>query len=168
MSATKVKYGKPVPLLVDAKGFPDGRAVLFEIWKETGGNKDKIDEINGAVRREKGIGQWEPKFKCEPKVPLKDKITPPPQKEQYSFTAIIDKGETNEKKTQGTPIEFTFPLEIFVQDTSGQPLNDVKFTVTLSDGNKKNDVVRNGRIKIEDAPAGKFTLELEGYDFVFI
>ena len=167
MSVTKAKFGKPVPLLVDAKGFQDGRAVLFEIWKETGGKKDKIDEINGAVRREKGMGQWEPKFKREQNLPLKDKLSQQPQKEQYSFTATVDKGETNEKKTQGTPIEFTFPLELFVEDVKNKPLNDVKFTVTFSDGTKKDGVLKNGCAKLEDAPAGKFTVELEGFDFVF-
>jgi hypothetical protein len=167
MSVTKAKFGKPVPLMVDAKGFPDGRAVLFEIWKETGGNKDKIDEINGVVRREKGIGQWEPNFKREPTVPLKDKISPQPQKEQYSFIALMDKGEANEKKTQGTPIEFTFPLEIQVEDVNGKPINDVKFTITFSDGSSIDSVLKNGYAKIDDAPAGKFSVKLEGYDFVF-
>jgi|GEM_PF-2373654 hypothetical protein len=167
MSVTKVKHGKPVPLLVDAKGFQDGRAVLFEIWKEAGGNKEKIDEINGAVRREKGIGQWEPKFKREPQMSLKDKISPQPQKEQYSFTAIIDKGTDKEKKVQGPPIEFTYPLELNVLDVSGKPVNDVKFTITFSDRSKKDGVLKNGHAKIDDAPAGEFTVELEDFDFVF-
>lgn len=167
MSVTKAKYGKPVPLLVDAKGFQHGRAVLFEIWKETGGKKDKIDKINGAVRREKGVGQWEPKFKRDPQMVLKDKISPQPQKEQYSFTAIIDKGTDNEKKVDGTPIEFTYSLELHILDASGKPVNDAKFTITFSDKSKKNGVLKNGHAKIDDAPGGEFTVELEDYDFVF-
>jgi len=167
MSVTKAKFGKPVPLLVDAKGFKDGRAVLFEIWKQAGQNKERIDEINGAVRREEGIGHWEPKFKREPKLPLKDKISPQPQKEQYSFTATIDKNTADEKTVQGTPIEFTFPMELRVEDKNGKLLNDVEFAVTFSDGTKKKGMLKNGYVKIDDAPAGKFTIELDGYDFVF-
>jgi hypothetical protein len=101
MPVTKAKYGKPVPLLVDAKGFPNGRAVLFEIWKEVGGKKEKIDEVKSAVRNEEGTGQWEPKFKREQSLPLKEKLSQQPQNEKYSFTATIDKDTKNEKKTQG-------------------------------------------------------------------
>jgi hypothetical protein len=167
VTATKVKFGQSAPLLVDANGFQDGRLVQFEIWKQTGQSKEKIAELNGVVRSEKGVGRWNPQFKREPKLPLKDKITPLPQKDQYSFNAFVDKGTTDEKTTQGTPIEFTYPLEIYIEDVTGKPLNEVKATVTLSDGSKKNCVLKNGLAKIEDAPTGKFTVELEGYEFVF-
>jgi hypothetical protein len=167
MSATKVKYSKPVPLLVDAKGFQDGRAVLFEIWKETGGKKEKIDEVNGVVRREKGIGSWEPKSKRENQLPLKDKISPQPQKEQYSFIARIDKGTDQEKKVEGTPIEFTYPLEIYLTDEKGIPMGEIECAVTFSDGNKEKGMFKNGCLKLTDVPSGKFNLELENYDFIF-
>jgi hypothetical protein len=167
VTPTKARFGKPVPLLVDAKGFPNGRLVEFEIWKQSGQNKEKIAEVNGVVKQEKAVGYWEPSFKREPRLPLKDKITSLPQTDQYTFKAFIDKGTADELTTQGTPIEFTYPLEIYVEDVNGKPLNGVKFTVTLSDGSKKTDIFRNGHVKIEDAPVGKFTVELEDYDFVF-
>jgi hypothetical protein len=157
-----MKYGKPVKLLVDAKGFPDGRLVVFEIWKETGQNKEKIAEVNGVTKREKGIGYWEPPFKLEPEMVIQKNLSQQPQKDQYSFVAKID-----DKTVQGGPIEFTYPLELYVEDENGKPLDCVKFTITFSDGSKKKEVFRNGRAKIEGAPAGKFTIELEGYDFVF-
>jgi|WetSurMetagenome_2_1015567.scaffolds.fasta_scaffold278061_1 hypothetical protein len=168
MSVTKAKFGKPVPLLVDAKGFPDGRAVFFEIWKESGGKKDKIDEITGVVRREKGTGNWEPKIKREESLPLQDKLNMQPQKVKYTFIAIIDKDSKDEKKTQGTPIEFSYPLEISLVNLSGKSLKDIKFRITFtSDGSSKEGILKNGYVKIDDAPSGKFTVKLEGYDFVF-
>jgi|APFre7841882654_1041346.scaffolds.fasta_scaffold03530_6 hypothetical protein len=162
MSANVRKFGKPVRLLVDAKGFPDGRLVVFEIWKQSGSSKDKIAEVNGVVKREKGIGEWEPPFKREPSLPHEQKISQQSKKDQYSFTAKID-----DKTTQGGPIEFTYFVELFIVDTNGNPLNEVKITITFSDGTKKQDVLKNGRVRFDDVPQGKFTTELEGYDFVF-
>jgi len=161
------KYGKPVGLLVDAKGFANGRLVVFEIWKEASGKKEKIAEVNGVVKGEKGVGQWQPTFKREAQLELKEKVGQAPQKEQYSFVAFVDKGTPNEKKVQGTPIEFVYPLEISVLDVSGKPPKDVKFTIKFSDGSSKEGVLRKGHATIDEAPAGKFTVKLEGYDFVF-
>ena len=162
MAAVERTFGKPVSLLVDAKGFPDGRLVHFEIWKQAGQNKEKIADVDGVVKREKGVGQWEPSFKREPQLPLKDKINQQPQKEQYSFTAKID-----DKSVQGTPIEFIYPLEIYIEDTSGVPLDNAKFSMTFSNGTKKQGTLKNGRFKFEGVPAGKFVVELEDYDFAF-
>jgi len=166
MSAKRVRYGKAVPLLVDAKGFQDGRVVIFEIWKETAGKKEKLDELNGTVRREKGLANWEPKFRRESKIALKEKISPNPQKVQYTFTAIIDKGTSSEKKVQGTPIEFTFPISIYIQDESGNPIDNAECTITFSDGSSKKDTVKNGILKV-DAPSGEFEIKLDDYEFVF-
>lgn len=162
MSAIVRKYGKPLKLLVDAKGFKDGRLVLFEIWKQSGQNKSKIAEVNGVVKREKGIGEWVPSFKPEPTSPLEQNINQQSQKEQHSFTAKIE-----DKSVQGGPIDLTYCVELYIVDTNEKPLDDVKITITLSDGAKKQDVVKNGRVRFDDVPAGKFTTELEGYDFVF-
>jgi hypothetical protein len=162
---TKAKFGKPVPLLVEAKGFPDGRAVIFEIWKEVGGKKDKIDEIFGSVRREKGIGQWEPKIKREATLSLSDKVASQPEKEKYGFIAFINKGEDNEKKVQGSQIEFTYRLALQLFDVAGKPIDEAKFTITFSDKNKKNGVLKNGLALIDNVPGGVFIVELEEYDF---
>ncbi len=167
MSATKVKYGKPATLLVDAKGFPDGRLVQFEIWKQTGQKKEKITEVNGVVRREKGIGQWEPPFKRAVSLPLKEKLSQQPQKEQYSFIAFIDKGEKDEKKTQGTPIDFTFPIGVCLRDESGNLIDSAECTITFSDGSSKKGIVKNGLVELGDAPSGKFVVKLEDYEFIF-
>jgi hypothetical protein len=110
----------------------------------------------------------EPIFKREKWLGLKDKLSPAPQKVQYSFTAIINEADKNKKKeSKGTSIEFTFPLELYVEDATRHPLNGVKFWVTFSDGSKKEGVFKQGCGKIDDAPAGKFTVEIEDYEFIF-
>jgi hypothetical protein len=40
----------------------------------------------------------------------------------------------------------------------------VKYVVTLADGTKKRGKFKDGHAKIEDAPYGKFTVEVEGAD----
>jgi len=177
MSVTKAKFGKPVPLLVDAKGFKDGKAVLFKILKKTGGNEILVAEITSVVKREKAAAKWEAHeakfatgelvFKQEEWLGLKDKLSPTPQKDQYSFIAIINKDEKDEMKTQGTQIEFTFPFELYIEDATRHPLDGVKFWVTFSDGSKKQGVFKKGYGKLDDAPAGKFTVEIEDHEFIF-
>jgi hypothetical protein len=163
MSVTKVRYGRPVKLLIDFQGFPDGRIVQFEIWRRRDGKEEKVFEVYGVTKGGKGIGEWDTPFKeRKESLPLEKTATQQTQQEKYFFIAKID-----DKEAKSPDMEFTYSLEIYVEDVNGKPLSDVKYTVTLSDGSKKNDVVRNGRIKIEDAPAGKFTVELEGYDFIF-
>ena len=166
MSVTKIKYA-PVTMLVDAKGFQDGRLVQFEIWKETSGKKEKIADVNGVVRREKGVGRWQPSFERETQLPLQEKVSQHSQKEQYSFTATIDKNTPTEKVVQGTPIEFTFPLTIFLTDEANSPIESAELTITFSDGTIRREIVRNGRLSFDDAPSGKFTIKLEGFEFVF-
>jgi hypothetical protein len=162
LAAAERNYGKPIELLVDAKGFPDGRLVKFEIIKEVDGKKEKIAEVNGVTKREKGIADWEPPFKLLPKSSMKDKLGQNPPEEKYSFVAKID-----DQKINGGPIKFSFPLDIYIEDENGLPLDNVAFTITFSDGSKKKDTLKKGRAKFEQAPAGKFSIELEGYDFVF-
>jgi hypothetical protein len=162
-----VKYGKLATLLVDAKGFQDGRLVVFEIFKQAGSKKDKIAEVNGVVRREKGIGRWQPQFERETQLPLEEKVSQQSQKEQYSFTATIDKNTADEKTVEGTPIEFTYPLSISLKDESDTPIEDVDCTITFSDGSSRKEKVRNGYIKLDNAPSGKFTVKLEDYEFMF-
>jgi hypothetical protein len=90
-----------------------------------------------------------------------------PQNEQYNFTATIDKNTPTEKTVQGTPIEFTYPLEIYLEDENGVPIDEADCTVTFSDGSKQKGTLRKGRAKFTDAPSGKFSLEIENYEFIF-
>jgi len=79
MSATKMPYGRPVKLLIDFQGFPDGRLMQFEIWRKKGGKEEKVSEVYGVTKGGKGIGQWipqPPQVKEHKEVlPLEEKIS---------------------------------------------------------------------------------------------
>lgn len=162
MSETKLPYGKPVKFLVDFQGFPDGRLVLFQIWRKKGGNEEKVTEVYGVTKGGKGVGRWTPVIKRKEALPLQEKITEQVEAEKFYFVAKID-----DQEVKSGDMVFTFPLEISLKDTKGKPVNDAKYTITFSDGSKKEGTFNNGRANIQDAVSGKFKLELKDYEFVF-
>jgi len=162
MSAAKVPYGKPVKLLIDFQGFPDGRLVQFEIWRK-GLEEEKLSEVYGVTRAGKGIGTWNPQLEEREEVmPLKETVNQQVEEERYFFIAKID-----DKEARSEDMVFVYPLDIYLENTNAQPVDGANYTITLSDGSKRNGVFKNGHAKLEKAPAGKFKLELEEHDFVF-
>lgn len=163
MSTTKVPYGRPVKLLIDFQGFPDGRLVQFEIWRRKDGKEEKFSEVYGVTKRGNGIGWWIPRLE-ERKValPLEEEIKETVGEEKYYFLAKID-----DKEVKSGDFQFTHILEIYLEDEEGKAIDGVEYTITFSDGSKKKGVITNGRAKIAEALSGKFKLELKGYEFVF-
>jgi len=163
MSETKLPYGKPVKLLVDYQGFSDGRLVLLEIWRKKGGKEEKVADVYGVTKEGKACGKWIPLIEREEVLPLQEKIDEPVEEEKYYFIAKID-----DQEVKSGDMVFTYPLDIYVEDADGKPLDGVKYTVTfLSDGSKEEGEFKNGHAKFADAPPGKFKIELEDYEFVF-
>jgi hypothetical protein len=162
MSATKVPYGKPVKLLADYQGYPDGRLVQFKIWRKKGGEEKEISAVYGVTKGGKGIGRWIPQVERKEILPLEEKISQPVEEEKYYFIAKID-----DKEVKSEDFVFTYSLEVYLEDEDGVPIDDIEFTVKFSDGSKEEGIFRDGRVRFEDAPPGKFTLELEYYEFVF-
>jgi hypothetical protein len=162
MPATKIPYGKPVKLLVDFQGFPDGRLVLFEIWRKKGGKEEKVTEVYGVTKGGKGVGRWVPVIKRKEVALLEEKASEQAEEEKYYFIAKIDKQESKSRDTV-----FTFPIAIYLADEAGKPLDGAKCTITFSDGTEEKGVFKNGQVKFQNAVSGKFKLELEDYDFVF-
>jgi hypothetical protein len=161
MSETKLPYGKPVKLLVELQGFPDGRLMLFEIWRKKGGNEEKVSDVYGVTKGGKASGKWIPVIEREAVLPLVEKISEQVEEEKYYFIAKLD-----DQEIKSGDMVFTYLLDIQVADTDGIPVNGVEYTVTFSDGSKENGVFKDGHAKFEDAPLGKFTIELENYEFV--
>ena len=162
MSATKLPYGKPVKLLIDFQGFPDGRLVLFEIWKSKGGKEEKVTEVYGVTKGGKGIGRWIPLIERKEVLPLEEKINEQVEEEKHYFIAKID-----DQEAKSGDVVFTYPLDIYLKDTDDKTVHGAKCTITFADGTKKEEEIKNGHAKFKDAPAGKYKLELEGYEFVF-
>jgi hypothetical protein len=163
MSATKMPYGRPVKLLIDYQGFPDGRLVQFEIWRRKGEKEEKMSEVYGVTKGGKGIGQWNPLLEERKGVlPLREKIQEPVEEEKYFFIARID-----DKEAKSEDMMFAYPLHIYLKDLDGKRVDGAKYTISFSDGTKTRGLTKNGYIKLQSAPPGKFELELEAYEFIF-
>jgi len=157
ISATKVPYGKPVKLLVDSQGYPDGRLVQFEIWRKRGSNEEKACEVYGVTKGGKAIGTWNPKFKKRANHrPLKKEKQVVNTEEKYFFIARID-----DQEVKSSDIIFVYPLKIFLKDIDGNPLDGVKCKIKLSDGSTRQTIFNKGVVEIKDAPIGKFEVELD-------
>ena len=162
MSVTKLPYGKPVKLLIDLQGFSDGRLVLFEIWRKKSGNEEKVTEVYGVTKGGKGVGRWIPLIEREEVLPLQKKIKEQVEEEKFYFIAKID-----DKEIKSGDMLFTYLLDISLQDMDDMPVDSVKYKVTFADGSEKEGEFKNGHAKFEDAPTGKFNIELKDYEFVF-
>ena len=162
MSETKLPYGKPVKLLVDYQGFPDGRLMLFEIRRKKGGKEEKVTEVYGVTKGGKGVGRWIPLIERKEILPLEEKVSELVEEEKYYFIAKID-----DQEAKSGDMVFTYPLDIYLKDTDDKPVHGAKCTITFADRTKKEGEIKNGHAKFKDVPAGKFKLDLEVYEFVF-
>jgi len=156
---TKLPYG-PVKLSVDAIGFEDGRLVQFEIYRKKGEKEELVDQVNGAVVGQKAEAKWIPKAE-ERRITLvgdSAEAGEVPEDEEYYFKAKVDDFEVVSER-----FEFAYPLEIYLKDEGGRPLNDLKFEIEFSDGNKREGIIKDGYVKVKDAPKGRFKVKIEGY-----
>ena len=159
MSAVKVPHGKPVKLLVDYQGYPDGRAVKFEVFQKKTQGEEKVAELFGATRGGKACVFWHPNL-SEYKVTLKENAGDVKQVDdvKYYFTAKLDGNEV-----KSTDIEFTCDLDIFLEDADGNPLDNLDCKITLSDGSSRQEKFLKGFLELKEIPRGKFKIEIDGY-----
>jgi hypothetical protein len=153
---TKIPYGRPVKLLVDLQGFPDGRLVQFEVWRKKAQGEEKIAELYGSTDADKGAAFWNPDF-GERTIKLTETPTFEKVDEKYYFIAKID-----DKDTKSQDFELTFPLSLHFEDDQ-EPLDDVEFTITFPDGSKRNGKFSKGVAEFTDVPLGEFKIEVKGY-----
>lgn len=156
--SVKLPYG-PVKLVVDAIGFQDGRLIQFEIWMKKGGEEKLVAQVNGVVRSGRGEAIWIPPQE-EYRVTLSKEGQGKGREEaeEYYFKAKID-----DLEVKSPPLIFTYPLKIYLEDEDGSPLDGVKYTITFSNGSKREGVLQRGCAEIKDAPKGKFKIQVEGY-----
>ena len=160
MGQVKLPYG-PVRLAVDAVGFQDGRLVQFEIWMRKGGEEKLIDQVNGVVRGGRGEATWiPPQEEHKATLSIEDREGNVEGVEEYYFKTKID-----DLEVESPPLVFTYPLEIYIEDKDGKPIDGVKYMVTLQDGSEIRGVLQNGYARIGNVPKGKFKIRLEGYRF---
>jgi len=155
--AVKVPYGKPVKLLVDLQGFPDGRLVEYKVFRKTSSEEEEVAKLNGVTRGNKALAIWQPDFLQGTTFELDDKPSTAIINEKYYFIAKID-----DKEVKSGDMEFTFPLMLFLKE-DGEPIDGVKCKITFSDGTKNEATFSKGFAEFTGVPLGKFTVDVEGY-----
>jgi uncharacterized Zn-binding protein involved in type VI secretion len=158
----KAKCGDEVKLIVDVKDFDDGTPARFIIWEEdVDGENDFIDQVEGEVQGDKVEAVWV-YSPGEVEGDLKKEVEEEEGEPKYFFSVDIE----GEEARSGI-LTFTYVLEIYLEDGEGKPLDDVDYTITLSDGTQRKGTLKDGKAIIEDAPFGKYRIEVEGYDLIF-
>ena len=153
----KAKIGDEVKLIVQSKDFEDGTPVSFLIWESKGSQETVMAEMDGKIQGNKAEAKWKHSFQdSEEDLEKEVQEDDPPE---YHFVVNIE----GEEKASGI-LSLTYPIDIYLEDEGRKPLDNVKYVVTLSDGAKKKGKFKDGHAKIDDAPYGKFSLEVEGYD----
>jgi uncharacterized Zn-binding protein involved in type VI secretion len=157
----RAKCGEKIKMTVETKDFEDGTPARFIIWEEdVDGENDFIAQIDGKVQGDKIEADWiySPE---QLELDLQREIEEEEGEPEYFFSVDIE-GE----EARSEILTFTHSLDIYLVDENGKALDNVEYTVTLKDGTKKKGKLKNGSAKIDDAPYGKFTVEVEGYNFI--
>lgn len=161
MTVKQLSYGKPVPLLAEFSGFPDGRCVQFEIWKKRDqGGDEEVTELYGATKGGKARAEWQPGY-GQVGIILKDTDTGQQIQETYHFIAKID-----DQEVRGEDFAFTGNLNVYLLEKKGkrsQPLDNVQYTIKFSDGSKKTGKFSKGFAIFRDVPLGKFKIKVNFY-----
>jgi uncharacterized Zn-binding protein involved in type VI secretion len=157
----RAKCGEAVEAIVETNGFEDGTPADFIIWeKDVDGRDDFIAKVQGEVRGNKVTFEW--KYSPEQlELDLQKEVEEQEGEPEYYFSVDIEGNESRSKL-----LTLTHTLEICLETELGEPLDGVKYTVTLSDGQKRTGKLKSGKAIIEDAPYGEFSVEVEGFYFI--
>jgi uncharacterized Zn-binding protein involved in type VI secretion len=157
----KVRIGDEVKLIANVKDFEDGTPAKFLVWERKGSQDTVMKEIDGEVRGNKAEIAWRHEFE-DGEEELREEVEEVEEEPEYYFVVDV---EGEEERSEA--LKFMYPLDIYLEDEDGNPLDDVEYKVTFSDGTEKKGKIKDGHAKIEDAPYGRFVVEIEKYDFVF-
>jgi uncharacterized Zn-binding protein involved in type VI secretion len=153
----RARIGDEVKLIVQSKDFEDGTPITFLVWERQGSKETILAQIDGEIQGNKAEAKWKHMLEdSEEKLEKEVQEEEPPK---YYFVAEVE----GDEKASGA-LEFTYSIDIYLEDEDGNPLDNVKYVVTLSDGTKKKGKFKNGHAKMDDTPYGTFSLEIEGYE----
>jgi uncharacterized Zn-binding protein involved in type VI secretion len=155
----QAKKSDPIKMTLNVKDFEDGTPVQFIIWERKEEQDTIVAQIDGEVKQKKAEITWKPDIK-ENEEDLKENVEEKNEAE-YFFVGVVE----GEEQKSG-PLKFTYPIDIYVEDENGNPLDGIGYAITFSDGTKKKGKLQKGHAKIDNAPYGRFTVEVEGYDFI--
>jgi uncharacterized Zn-binding protein involved in type VI secretion len=155
------KCGEKIKTIVETEDFKDGTPARFIIWEEdVDGKNDFIAQIDGKVQGNRVEADWiySPE---QLELDLHKEVEEKEGEPEYFFSVDIE-GE----EARSEILTFTHSLDIYLVDENGNELDGVEYTVILRGDRKEKGKLKKGSVRIEDAPYGKFTIEVEGYDFI--
>jgi len=155
----RAKCGEEIKMMVDTQDFEDGTPAKFTIWEEDiDGENDFITQIDGEVKGNKVEAYWV--YSTEQvNEDLKREVEEGEGEPSYFFSVEIEGDEARSKI-----LNYMTTIDLYFEDEDGNPLDDVDYVITLSDGTKKQGKFKAGHAKIDDASFGKFKIEVEGYE----
>jgi uncharacterized Zn-binding protein involved in type VI secretion len=158
----RAKCGEKVKMIVETKDFEDGTPASFIIWEEdVNGENTFIAQADGKVQADKVQVDWTYSPQ-QLELDLQREVEEEEGEPKCFFSVNIEGEEARSKI-----LTFTHSLDIYLEDENKKPLDNVDYTVTFKDGTKKKGKFQGGHAKIDDAPYGRFVLEVEGYDLTF-
>jgi uncharacterized Zn-binding protein involved in type VI secretion len=149
-----VKAGDEANLSAETKGYDDGTPANFYVWKRKDGNDIFVAQIEREIQGNKAETTRKMVFEA-PQAELREVLSDDPT-EDYFFSMEV---EGEERSSEA--LKVTYPLEVLIEDEKGNPLDDIECKITLPDKTVKEGKLKHGRTKVEDAPFGKFSLELK-------
>jgi uncharacterized Zn-binding protein involved in type VI secretion len=157
----KAKVGDEVKMIVNVKDFIDGTGAIFTVWEEDeNGENDFIAVIDGIVKGGRVEASWVYSLE-EANEQLEEDLESGEEEPQFFFSVDIEGIEARSK-----PLKFTYLLEIDLKDETGEIIEENDYILTFANGEVKKGKVKDGKITVEDAPLGKYTLTVDGYEFV--
>jgi uncharacterized Zn-binding protein involved in type VI secretion len=157
----EAKCGDEVKMVVDVEDFDDGTPAKFTVWEEDeNGENDFIAVIDGKVQGNKVEAAWVYSLE-EANEQLKEDLEFGDEEPKFFFSVDIEGSEERSK-----PLKFTYLLEIDLKEETEEVLDEADYTITFANGVEKKGKVKDGKVTIEDAPLGKYTLTIDGYEFV--
>lgn len=155
----RAKCGDKIMMLVDTKDFEDGTPADFIIWQKDVDTQDIFkSEIMQTVKAGKVEAFWiySPE---ELKGDFQQHVEEEKGEPEYYFSVDIEGEEARSKI-----LTLTYPMDIYMVDENGEPLDGIDFEIKFQDGASKKGQFKNGHAKLDDAPYGTFTLSIDGYN----
>lgn len=167
-SASEARRGDVLTLKASVENLPDAAQVKIIIYEfDRDGANDKIVELPATVDNKKIELQWAYEYHEDTdEIPTDDELqrygrnyNPP----EYFFTVKVDKQEFGRKQESGL-LEFKDWVDVTFWDKDGNRLTGLEVKMTFPSGEEKIELTSDdGKVRFEDVPPGKYTIEAEGY-----
>jgi len=161
---SEARRGDTLKLSADIEGARDETEVKVIIYEhDQDGSHDKIVEIPTNVKNKKVEVEWEYEYHEDTdEIPSDEEMKKYGKKynsPEYFFTFKIDSQEYGIKQESGL-LNFKDWVEINLDDETGQPMTNEKYTLHMPDGSKREgNLDKKGYAREENVPPGKITFE---------